>query len=412
MRGLTFTTVLLALLFYGPVTVAQADESPTFFINGFGTIGTVHSDEKHADFVSDFFDPEGSGHSSDFGIDVDSRFGLQLTSNLSSKVSVVAQVVTEQQYDNSWQPHVEWANIKYQINPDFYIRIGRIVLPGVLASEYRRVGYAQPWVRPPLEVYGIEPVTNNDGVDIAYDFRLGNFNNTLQFVVGQKDIDLPEAGEIQIRDVWGITGTVQRTFLTLHASYEHASITVDFPEFNQLFNGFRQFGPQGTAIANHYEAKNKSVDFLGLGVSFEPENWFLMGEWSQLDSNSFIGKRQGWYVSGGYRLGPITPYATLSRVDVDSTTSTGLPTAGLPPPLAMAAQGLNAGLNSALNAAPRQETLSLGFRWDFYSNVALKLQYDHIDLAPGSQGFLINEQPAFNPGGTVNLYSATLDFVF
>jgi hypothetical protein len=46
------------------------------------------------------------------------------------------------------------------------------------------------------------------------------------------------------------------------------------------------------------------------------------------------------------------------------------------------------------------------------SNVALKLQYDHMNLGAGSAGVLGNIQPGFQPGGTAHLLSASLDFVW
>jgi hypothetical protein len=45
-------------------------------------------------------------------------------------------------------------------------------------------------------------------------------------------------------------------------------------------------------------------------------------------------------------------------------------------------------------------------------NVDLKLQYDHTDLGAGSPGTLLNIQPGFRPGGTVNLVSIAVDFLW
>jgi hypothetical protein len=45
-------------------------------------------------------------------------------------------------------------------------------------------------------------------------------------------------------------------------------------------------------------------------------------------------------------------------------------------------------------------------------NVDLKLQYDHTGLGAGSPGTLINLQPGFQRGGTVNLFSAAIDFLW
>jgi hypothetical protein len=76
------------------------------------------------------------------------------------------------------------------------------------------------------------------------------------------------------------------------------------------------------------------------------------------------------------------------------------------------AAGLNAGFNSLLSAKPVQNTLSIGARWDFMPNAVLKLQYDRTRIGTGSSGGLTNLQPGFQSGGKVNVFSATIDFVF
>jgi len=84
----------------------------------------------------------------------------------------------------------------------------------------------------------------------------------------------------------------------------------------------------------------------------------------------------------------------------------------LPPALAGTATSLNAALNSILASAAVQNTVSVGTRWDVVKNVDLKLQYDHSRLGAHSPGVLTNIQPGFQPGGTVNLLSITLDFLW
>ena len=54
----------------------------------------------------------------------------------------------------------------------------------------------------------------------------------------------------------------------------------------------------------------------------------------------------------------------------------------------------------------------MGLRWDFLRNLDLKVQADHTRLGADSFGTLINVQPGLRPGGTVNLFSAVVDFVF
>jgi hypothetical protein len=85
---------------------------------------------------------------------------------------------------------------------------------------------------------------------------------------------------------------------------------------------------------------------------------------------------------------------------------------GLSPAAAGFAAGLNAALGSLLEAIAVQRTVSAGMRWDFVENFDLKLQFDHTRLGAQSDGTLVNIQPGFHPGGTVNLFSANVDFVF
>ena len=59
-----------------------------------------------------------------------------------------------------------------------------------------------------------------------------------------------------------------------------------------------------------------------------------------------------------------------------------------------------------------QSTVSLGVRWDLLRSAALKLQYDRVMLGDGSHGVFGNVQPGFQAGSTVQLISASFDFVF
>jgi predicted porin len=167
------------------------------------------------------------------------------------------------------------------------------------------------------------------------------------------------------------------------------------------------------AIADRYSVDDKRLEVMAVGARYDPGDWFVMGELAQTDSRTFFGDARGWYLTGGYRLGTVTPYVTLARVRVVSSTSdAGLSLGGLPPPVAAQAAALNAALNGLLESIARQKSVALGARWDFARNAALKVQYDWIDLDDGSSGVLVNTQPGFEPGGRVDVFSVSLDFVF
>ena len=58
-------------------------------------------------------------------------------------------------------------------------------------TDSRKIGYANPWVRPPVEVYRLVPVTSNDGVDVSYRLRVRSATNTFQVTAGRSDSRFP-----------------------------------------------------------------------------------------------------------------------------------------------------------------------------------------------------------------------------
>ncbi|QNI02470.1 porin [Halomonas sp. SH5A2] len=405
------SVLTVALIFYATQVFAQAGDTPSVSFDGFGTLGMVHSDENKATLAPNIFVPKGAGYKNEWSAEVDSRLGLQLTANLTLRWSSVLQVIVEQDYNGHFTPDIEWANVKFDMTPELSLRAGRVVLPSFMNSEYRKVGYAIPWVRPPQEVYRTVPVSNLDGIDAAYRFRFDDFTNTVQATYGQADKAFTFAdgtggwskGEARSRKGLTINNTLEHGGASFFAAYSQFRLSID--EFNPLFDIYRMFGPQGNAIANRYNLDDKRFEVLTLGASYDAGDWFLMGEWTQMESRSLITDTRSWYVTSGYRFGTITPYLTYSQQRTHNSPSN--PGLGQP-----GTEELDAFLQSSLESQPRQESVSLGVRWDFTRNMALKAQYDHMNLDSGSPGFLVNTQPDFEPGGTVNLFSLALDFVF
>ncbi len=426
------TVIALAATMLG-ATGARADdtEKAMFSFGGFGTVGVVHSSEKNADFQNSIFQANGVGRSYNWDMNVDSKLAVQMTAHFTSQLSGVVQLISEQRYDGAYMPLVEWANLKYAFTPDFNIRIGRTVLPAYLISDSRKVGYANPWVRPPVSLYTLVPITNSDGIDTSYRFRAGPFTNTVQASYGQNQILAAQGENGRARKIWGIYDTLEYGAATFHVAYQRLNLTI--PAANLLFNNYRMFGPVGNAIADKYDVDHKQVTFMGVGASYDPGQWFVMAEVGRQTAKAFIGDQTAWYVTGGYRVGSFTPYATYSHLKTTSNTSdpgidpvaaAAAAVAGLPPGtppfvvagvaggVAGAAAGLFGLLNSLLMATD-EHTISAGMRWDFAKNADLKVQFDRMYLGNNSMGTLRNIDPAnFRPGGNVNLFSLAVDFLF
>lgn len=396
-----------------PAAFAQ---SPAWSFSGYGTLGVVRSGDDRADYLVDSFKPSGPGHTREWSPEVDSRLAGQATASFTPALSAVVQVIVQQRHDESWQPRVEWANVRWQAADDLSIRAGRMVLPVFMLTDTRRVGYAYPWVRPPVEMYSLVPVTTTDGFEASWQLAAGDTRTTLQLSTGRSDSSFPtasgfDAGRAEARDLAKIAAIVERGPLSVRADYGRATLTIAALE--PFFDGFRAFGAAGEAIADRYAVRDRRVSFVGLGASYDPGPWFAMGEWARFDTRSILGKKEAWYASAGARFGKVTPYATWSRIRMLGERShPGLPVAGLPAEAAALAAALNAALNRQLALGPMQGTVSVGLRWDAWRNASVKLQYDRVDVAAGSMGTFGNVQPGFESGPRVGIFSAAVDFVF
>ncbi len=406
-----FTAHLLAAALAALPACALADDGPSWSISGYGTFGLTHSNNRHADFTNTVLKEDGAGYSRSWSAGVDSRLGAQIDLAVNKQWSAVLQVVAEQGVDGSYRPHVEWFNIKYQVTPDLSVRLGRIALPIFLAADYRKAGYAYTWARAPVELYDAIPISNSDGIDATYRWRTGDVKHVTQAFLGNTDIRITDTARAKARQLAGISHSVELGAASARLSLMTANVSVDL--MRPLFDGFRQFGPPGAAIADKYDVVNKRGDAISFGANYDPGDWFLMGEIGRLNSRSYLGDKVALYGTGGYRVGTWTPYVSYAHVwSKGATSDPGLSATGLPPPLAGAVHGLNAGLNSVLMTIAVQTTRTVGVRWDFARNMAFKLQYDQVRPAAGSTGTLLNMQPTFRPGSTVNVTSILLDFVF
>jgi hypothetical protein len=400
-------------------TASGAPNDPAasmFTFGGFGTLGVVHSDQPLADFTSATNEGQGAGHTRAWSAAVDSLLAAQVGVQLAPQLSAVLQVISEQNADSSFSPHVEWAYVKYQFTPDFNVRVGRTDLDEFLLTDSRNVGFAYPWVRPPIEVYNLEPVTNSDGIDFNYRLAVADASNTIDASIGHNHYHTPDGPNqstvtLNVTEEILLVDTFQRGAATLRLSYGQAHLT--FPTYDPLFDAFRAFGPEGAGIADLYDVDDRILTFYCASAAYEPGEWFLMAELGRIDAHSVLGETTGWYVSGGRRFRKLTPYATYAQTKPNSSIrAAGLDVATLPPSQAGVAAALNAELDKSLAIIASQRTVTLGARLDVTSSIDLKLQWDHTNLGADSQGWLNNLQPGFRPGSSLSLFSATLDFVF
>jgi hypothetical protein len=400
--------------------------SPALAFRGFGTVGVVRSDQDHADVVSNvFLQPNGAGGTDRWSAAVDSKIGGQMGMQFQPPWSAVIQVVAKHHYDNSWTPEIEWANLRYQPTDALSVRMGRTVAPIFMYSDTANVGYANPWIRGPQEIYAMVPITHLDGMDMSWGASLGRISNTVQVSFGRNRFDAVDDTEITGKNVWIVSNTAEYGSLTLRVAYLAVDLTFDAPSLDGLTDGlsglgdtligsgFTAAGTRARALGRRYALDATPLEIFNAGLRFTPGNWLLLTEWARISDAGVLPRTDAWYALGGYAFGTVMPYVAAAEVNARSPSQAVVPLAGLPVGLAGAAQALNAGLASALTlAAPAQTSLTLGLRWDLRDNAALKVEYQHVRLDDRSPGRFGNLQAGWQPGGDADLVSLAVDFVF
>jgi hypothetical protein len=408
-RAICAGAVLFALA--GAACAEVTGALPAWKFSGFGTVGAVHSNEHGADFAGSALQAGGAGRSNSWSAGVDSLLGGQVDFRFSPRWSAVVQVVSEQRLDASYTLQVEWANITYQATPELALRVGRIALPMFVAADYRKVGYAYPWVRTPLEVYGVLPISNSDGADITWHWIGEPLRSTIHAFYGHTDVSLNQSARLRGAAIAGLSHTAEAGPFSARASVITTRITMNL--FPQLFQALDTIKPQGHDITLRLANNNKRATTMSLGLSYDPGHWFVTGEAGRSKVESYLGGTRSAYVSSGWRHGNFTPYGAYARVwGRPPAGPAAVPLAGLAPGAIRTGMLVNAALAGLMRTIPSQSTLTAGIRWDVASNVALKLQHERVTPRSGSRGMLINSAPDFGSGRTAQVTSVACDFVF
>src|SRR5687767_13108104 len=143
------TAVALAL---SAAAANASDATDIFSVRGYGTLAGTYSDVEGADFVAGpyFLMTGGVGESGEFSFETDSKVGLQIDMQFNDRLSGVVQLVSEGMNNSSWDgkpndefvPSLEWANLAYKVSDNVTVRAGRIVLPFLMSSASKKIGFA------------------------------------------------------------------------------------------------------------------------------------------------------------------------------------------------------------------------------------------------------------------------------
>jgi hypothetical protein len=396
-------------------TGAQADNSGfSNKFSGYGTLAATTASKDDVGFRSGWYQGKGVGSNIDLG--VDSRLGLQDVMTFNPSFSATGQLLVERRRkDGSLNSNddarvgIEWLYGQYNLTPNLNVRVGRMALPAFMISDARNVGYAQPWLRAPLDVYAGMPLRSLDGIQGLWRTNLGPTILTVQPSYGSSPWNVavgeppsllnPAGGTI------GLKGT-SRHVVNLAVSLDWDSWTARIAQtrgntaLSTDFFGVASFGlppvnyhlkDRFTALGLQYDdgkalfmtemTRRREDDLPGsapASYAFVPSP--LGGTLADLYASSIGGKplaaTTAFYVAGGWHFGNFLPMLALSQFKDDMT-------------------------------GTKYHSEDVSLRYDIRTNVAVKAQISHYQ-GHDANAFL-------NASATskyVNVFALGVDFVF
>lgn len=327
-------------------------ESEKLKINGYMSVYGVKSTNKAVTLSS--------GVDNHIGFNSDTIAGIQFDYKLDDRIDAVVQLQAQGRDD--FDVETPWAFLRYKLTPDTSVRAGRMIAPLYLYADSLDVGYTYPWVRPPVEMYGVEP-QHYTGVDVIHNFNIGGSNNSVQALYG--DYSTSVAGTDAATDYFaGLAMTFNLDAWTARlAGFHFEGFNLDSPLLPTLMKGNLEY----YSAALRYD--NSKLLVLVEGRQIAPHG----------DLEVLLGNSDGFYTTVGYQFGKFMPYVTWAK---SYTTD-----------------------ESSVLVEQSQASTGLGLRYNLTDKVVIKgeaTKYDHFDGTSGTSGMvtLPGGGGQFNPMNT------------
>jgi hypothetical protein len=271
---------------------------------------------------------------------------------LGNGVSITGQLLGKG--DTDFDTTVSWAYISYDIDASNTIQAGRMGYPIYYFSDFMNVRYAYHWLRSPADTYTLPP-TEYEGIKYTHRYTLSDWDGTLQLFSGSG-----------ISDMYGFPGELPVKWDNAYGGI--MTFGNDWLQFRAVaLNQDTYMAGEGIIPSEKDTASD--TDFMGFALKADLGNLTLMAEYTRFDFHSpltilptvvsplsaplVLHQGISSYITAAYRIGDLTPHITYSQRDTDLEVIS---------------------VFDDVNA--KNNTVTVGLRWDFHSNAALKFEYN------------------------------------
>jgi len=320
----------------------------------------------------------------------DSKFGLQMTADVSEDMQVVSQILASAEDDN-YRMDIEWAYLDYSIDDSSSFRVGRIKQPVFLISDYLEVGYAYPWIRPPHEAYNNMPVDSLIGVELLYSTTIGGMNLMLQPYFGSNTEAIPgfTTARFFADNYIGMAIRLESSVFTFQlSSFKTDVSTTD----TSVGAGGTNLISEGTAVLSVASMSWDVANFIGYAEyttrDIEQEGTpSSTSAFNKVAFDSLFSDQDGYYVTLGYRMGKFLPHITYAVADSD------------PKSLSPMCLDVNNPLTCGPSQGARQNSITLGLRYEINDSTALKMEFQTVELDNNAANFGLYQPTPVNAAG-------------
>lgn len=360
-------------------TPAVALNQGDYRINGFGTLGMTYLGGEDDGRT---YGAQGQTTDSWRGDEL-SKLGGQMSYGITDQLNITAQVIAKAEQD-SWKGKIEWLYLSYQLSDNLMVRAGRLREPVYTYSETLDVGFSQPWLRLPDEVYSQIQSPGYEGVDAVYSLPLSYGSLSVQVAAGQsKNRRNFVSGDVYEIDsdnmLAGVITLDTNDFGTFRFGYQESKVTADIK--------FHLDTPIGPVVQGQEMDKQKGK-FMSLSYRYDNGTWLTSNEVTHLDAGEGVDEKDAFYVMGGRRFGDFLAHLTYGQLD---------------------------------EGDGRQRSWTAGLNYNLRPTVVLKGEYKQVSTSGGYNGvFVTTPQERANDifSGTparnfdADIISIGVDFVF
>lgn len=354
-------------------------------------------------------------------------FALQISADVGDNLSFTGQLVTKGADD--FKPELDWLYATYSFSDDLNIMVGRRSLPMYYFSEFMEVAYAYPWVRPPAMLYWWD-MSQFNGVTLTKDFYIDEWSLSVSGFTGQEERNnltshdywrprggyyypptlyvppegfdsagvVPTTASVKWDEILGINVTASNEWMDLRFSvfsnhYETYTEMFYSKEIDTDGDGnpdtpvIVDRNPDGSPIiSDSWAITDFDMTFYGLSGTFNFDIATVLFDYNYVVyDDGYQFRFPNYMISAVYNHPVWQPYVSYSKAKGE---------------IGEEFDGFGTG------DSEESQMISLGIRYNFHSNAALKIQYDKLEDL-GDQGWY-----DFSYHNDASLMTVSIDFVF